>query len=85
MDELFEVMTLQQTGKVRRRPILLFGRDFWSRLVDFDLLIETGMISPDDIGLFQYVETAEEAWAALASHYGFDEPPTTTGEFATDI
>ncbi len=85
MDELFEVMTLQQTGKVRRRPILLFGREFWSRLVDFDLLIETGMISPGDIGLFQYVETAEEAWAVLAAHYGFDEPPTTTGEFALDI
>lgn len=85
LDELFEVMTLQQTGKVRRRPILLFGRDFWSRLIDFDLLVETGMISPGDLGLFQYVETAEEAWAVLASHYGFDEPPTETGEFAADI
>ena len=85
LDELFEVMTLQQTGKVRRRPILLFGRDFWDRLINFDHLIETGMISPQDTGLFQFVETAEEAWAHLADHYGFDLPETTTGEFADDI
>ena len=85
LDELFEVMTLQQTGKVRRRPILLFGREFWSRLIDFDHLVETGLISPGDTGLFQYVETAEEAWAHLSDHYGFDLPTTTTGEFADDI
>ena len=85
LDELFEVMTLQQTGKVRRRPILLFGREFWSRLVDFDLLVERGMISAGDIGLFRYVETAEEAWSILEAEYGFDLPPTQTGEFATDI
>jgi uncharacterized protein (TIGR00730 family) len=74
LDELFEVMTLQQTGKVRRRPILLFGREFWSRLINFDLLIETGMISPEDINLFHFVETAEEAWELLVSEYGFDQP-----------
>ncbi len=85
LDELFEVMTLQQTGKVRRRPILLFGRDFWTRLIDFDHLVETGMISPGDVNLFHYVETAEEAWAHLEAHYGFDLPETTTGEFADDI
>ena len=71
LDELFEVMTLQQTGKIRRRPILLFGRAFWERLVDFDHLVDTGMISEADKGLFHYVETAEEAWTALATHYGF--------------
>jgi len=85
LDELFEVMTLQQTGKVRRRPILLFGRDFWERLINFEHLAETGMISPGDTGLFHFVETAEEAWAHLADHYGFDLPETTTGEFADDI
>ncbi|MCU0775026.1 MAG: TIGR00730 family Rossman fold protein [Ideonella sp.] len=85
LDELFEVMTLQQTGKVRRRPILLFGQEFWSRLVDFELLVERGMIGPEDLQLFRYVETAEEAWAALESHYGFDLPATQTGEFAADI
>ena len=74
LDELFETMTLTQTGKSRKRPILLFGREFWSRLIDFDWLIETGMISPGDIHLFRYVETAEEAWAVLAEEYGFDLP-----------
>jgi uncharacterized protein (TIGR00730 family) len=85
LDELFEMMTLIQTGKCRRRPILLFGREFWSRLIDFDVLIDTGMISPEDVNLFRYVETAEEAWSALESAYGYDLPPTQTGEFATDI
>jgi hypothetical protein len=81
LDELFEVMTLQQTGKIRRRPILLFGRDFWSRLIDFDHLVEHGMISAEDCHLFRYVETAEEAWAALAEHYGFAGP---TAEITRD-
>ena len=85
LDELFETMTLIQTGKCRKRPILLFGREFWSRLINFDVLIETGMISPGDVHLFRYVETAEEAWAVLESEYGFDLPPTQTGEFAADI
>ena len=85
LDELFETMTLIQTGKCRRRPILLFGRDFWTRLINFDLLVETGMISPKDLELFRFVETAEEAWALLESEYGFDLPPTETGEFALDI
>jgi uncharacterized protein (TIGR00730 family) len=85
LDELFETMTLIQTGKCRRRPILLFGRDFWTRLINFELLVETGMISPGDVNLFHFVETAEEAWAALESEYGFDLPPTETGEFALDI
>ena len=84
LDELFETMTLTQTGKSRRRPILLFGREFWSRLIDFDWLIETGMISPGDVNLFRYVETAEEAWNVLAQEYGFDLPETGTGEFADD-
>ncbi len=84
LDELFETMTLTQTGKSRKRPILLFGREFWTRLIDFDWLIETGMISPGDVHLFRFVETAEEAWAVLAEEYGFDLPETTTGEFADD-
>jgi uncharacterized protein (TIGR00730 family) len=69
LDELFEVLTLIQTGKSRPRPILLFGRDFWTKLINVELLIETGMISPGDEKLFHYVETAEEAWALLDSEY----------------
>jgi hypothetical protein len=85
LDELFEVLTLVQTGKSRRRPILLFGREFWTRLIDFDVLVETGMISPGDVDLFRFVETAEEAWSELEAAYGFDLPDTTTGDFAIDI
>ncbi len=81
LDELFEVLTLVQTGKSRMRPILLFGREFWTRLIDFDLLIETAMIAPEDIKLFHFVDTAEEAWAVLVSEYGYDLP----GELALDI
>lgn len=84
LDELFETMTLVQTGKSRRRPILLFGRDFWSRLINFDLLIETGMISPGDVNLFRFVETAEEAWSALAEVYDFDGITTRSGTEADD-
>ncbi|MET0382201.1 MAG: TIGR00730 family Rossman fold protein [Burkholderiaceae bacterium] len=82
LDELFEVMTLIQTGKSRRRPILLFGAAFWKRLIDFDLLIETGMISPDDVNLFQFVETAEEGWAALRGAEGFEGAETVAVDAA---
>ena len=85
LDELFEMLTLTQTGKSRRRPILLFDRAFWTGLINWQLLVETGMISPEDLGLFHFVETAEEAWAVLAAEYGFDLPDTTTGELAIDI
>jgi uncharacterized protein (TIGR00730 family) len=76
LDELFETLTLIQTGKSRRRPIVLFGREFWTRLIDFDWLIETGMIGADDVHLFHFVETAEEAWQHLASQYDFGEGHT---------
>ncbi len=85
LDELFETMTLIQTGKCRRRPILLFSKDFWTRLINFNLLIETGMISPDDVNLFKFVETAEEAWAHLEQEYGFGQPPVAAGDLAVDI
>ena len=72
LDELFETLTLVQTGKCRRRPILLFGQEFWRRLIDFELLVDTGMINPEDRQLFHFVETAEEAWSALRGEYGFE-------------
>jgi uncharacterized protein (TIGR00730 family) len=72
LDEMFEALTLMQTGKCRRRPILLFGRDFWTRLINFDWLVETGMISAVDLQLFRFVETAEEAWDVLDAEYGFE-------------
>lgn len=68
-DELFEVLTLVQTGKVARIPIVLFGRAFWQRAVDFDFLVEEGLVSAQDIALFSIVETAEEATAVLRDFY----------------
>ena len=85
LDELFETLTLIQTGKSRARPILLFGQRFWEKLIDLEHLVDTGMISPGDVNLIRFVETAEQAWEALADHYGFDAPPTETGAFAEDI
>ncbi len=76
LDELFETLTLIQTGKCRKRPILLFGRDFWTKLINFDHLVDTGMISPDDVNLFRFVETATEAWDTLQQVYGLGRPDT---------
>jgi hypothetical protein len=69
-DESFELLTLIQTGKVKPIPILFFGREFWERVVNFEALVEEGVVSPQDLDLFRYVETAEEAWAHVRDHYG---------------
>ena len=68
-DEAFELLTLIQTGKVQPVPIIFFGRDFWERVIDFDALAEEGVISPDDLKLFTYCESAEEAWDYVCRHY----------------
>ncbi len=65
LDELFETLTLVQTGRMRRIPILLFGREFWQRLIDWDYLASVGTISPGDLELFQFVDTADQAVAAI--------------------
>ncbi len=65
MDELFELLTLQQTGKAPVAPVVLFGEAYWRRIVDFDALAEEGMISPADLRLFEYAETAEAGWDSL--------------------
>ncbi|MEO7009884.1 MAG: LOG family protein, partial [Caldimonas sp.] len=69
LDEMFEALTLTQTGKSRARPVLLFDREFWTTLINFDLLVETGLIAPGDVKLFHFVESAEEAWSVLAAEY----------------
>ncbi|MCJ0763824.1 TIGR00730 family Rossman fold protein [Variovorax terrae] len=70
LDELFEVITLVQTRKAKPVPIVLFGSDYWKRLVNFDVLIEEGVISPDDLKLFEYVDTPQDAWNAIKAFYG---------------
>lgn len=61
-DESFELLTLIQTGKIDPIPVLFYGKDFWKRVVNFDALCEEGVISPRDLNLFHFVETAEEGW-----------------------
>ena len=68
MDELFELLTLQQTGKAPAMPIILFGRDYWSRVVNFEAMIEFGMIARKDLDLFDIVDDAEEAWAIMVAN-----------------
>jgi len=68
-DEFFELLTLVQTGKVRPLPILLFGRDFWSRMVNFEGLAEEGVIAPHDLELFHWCEEADEAWDFVQRFY----------------
>jgi len=65
LDELFEILTLRQTGKSSPKPVVLVGRDYWKGLVNFDWMVEHAMIDRDDLNLFAIVDTAEEAWAAL--------------------
>jgi uncharacterized protein (TIGR00730 family) len=75
-DEAFELLTLIQTGKVKPMPILFFGRDYWNRVVNFEALVDEGVIAPADLDLFTFCETAEEAWAQVCRHYaGTDESP----------
>ncbi|KAA0253926.1 MAG: TIGR00730 family Rossman fold protein [Acidobacteria bacterium] len=69
LDELFETLTLIQTGKVDRVPVVLFGRAFWDRLVDWRFLVEEGTIAPSDLELLTYAETAAEAWQAILDFY----------------
>lgn len=71
LDELAEILTLVQTGKTRRIPIILVGGSFWSGLVDWfrDSLVTEGTISPEDMKLFKVVESAEEVLTAIFDHY----------------
>ncbi|MCX7257648.1 MAG: TIGR00730 family Rossman fold protein [Polaromonas sp.] len=69
LDELFEVITLVQTKKAKPVPIILFGSDYWKRLLNLDVMIEEGAISPDDLKLFQYVDEPQDAWSAIKAFY----------------
>jgi len=65
LDELFETLTLIQTKRMEEMPVLLFGEKFWRSIINFDALSDAGTISPEDIALFKFVETAEEAWEVV--------------------
>ncbi|MGB7336607.1 MAG: LOG family protein, partial [Salaquimonas sp.] len=69
MDEMFEALTLIQTKRMEPVPFLLFGKEFWSKVINFKELADQGTISPDDMDLFHFVDTAEEGWKLIADHY----------------
>ncbi len=72
LDELFETLTLIQTGKIKRMPVLLYGEAFWRRIINFEALADEGTISRADLDLFHFVETAEEGWRIVADFYGIE-------------
>ncbi|MTJ81908.1 MAG: TIGR00730 family Rossman fold protein [Telmatospirillum sp.] len=74
LDEMFEAATLVQTGKIERIPFLLFGKEYWERVINFDTMASEGMIAPRDKELFQFVETAEEAWLHIARFWNLPTP-----------
>jgi uncharacterized protein (TIGR00730 family) len=75
MDELFEALCLVQTGKMPVMPIVLVGKDWWDRVIDWDFFVEEGVIEADDLKLFSMVETAQEALDTIYAFYGGGVPP----------
>jgi len=69
LDELFEVLTLVQTRKARPVPIVLFGSAYWGRLLNLDMLVEEGAISPEDLVLYRVVDTPAQAWDCIQRFY----------------
>ncbi len=69
MDELFETLTMIQTKKIKPLPVLLFGKDFWTKAVNFEFLLDEGVIGTEDLDIFMFVETAGEAWEKISDFY----------------
>ncbi len=69
LDELFETLTLIQTGKITPVPVLLLGSDYWRRLIDFQMLVDEGVLEEDDLQLIQFVDTAKQAWDVIKKYY----------------
>ena len=69
LDELFEVITLVQTRKARQVPIVLFGSDYWKRLINFEMMVEEGVISAADLDLFQFADEPQAAWEIIKTFY----------------
>ncbi|MEY2658688.1 MAG: hypothetical protein RLZZ395_2430, partial [Pseudomonadota bacterium] len=70
LDELFETLTLVQCRKARPIPIVLFGSDYWKRLMNLEMLVEEGAIEEADLQLFRYVDEVDEAWEIIRQAYG---------------
>lgn len=77
LDELFELLTLSQTGKGHKVPVILFDKDFWKGVIRFEALAEAGLISEEDLQLFSYASDPEEAWQTLLGAGLNTEPQAT--------
>jgi len=75
IDELFEVLTLVQTRKIKPVPVVLVGEEYWRRVVDFDFLADEGVIDAEDRGLFWFAETAEDIWSSILRWYEMSDAP----------
>ena len=78
LDELFEILTLMQTQKMHHMPVVLMGRDYWSKVVNFELLVQEGTVAPEDLKLFSYADDAEGAWSELV-RLGLNTGPRPPG------
>ena len=70
LDELFETLTLLQTGKTRNITVVLIGQAYWERLINWSMLVDEGLISPGDLSLFHFAETARQAWDLISRTHG---------------
>ena len=75
LDELFELLTLIQTRTIKPMPVILVGREYWQRAVDFDFLVDEGVIDPEDRELFWFAETAPEIWEGILDWYEVNGKP----------
>ncbi|MFP4428695.1 MAG: TIGR00730 family Rossman fold protein [Desulfovermiculus sp.] len=73
LDEIFETLTLLQVQKIKPIPVILFGTEFWTRVINFEALVDEGTIASSDLHLFQYVETADQAWDIISNWNGLPD------------
>jgi uncharacterized protein (TIGR00730 family) len=81
LDELFEILTLVQTHKTRPIPVVIVGKSYWNKLIDFDFLVEEGTIAPEDLEIFHFADNAAEAWRHILQwHETYNTPLIAKGE-----
>jgi len=73
LDELFDALTLRQTGRMQVIPIILFAREYWDQVIDFEFLADEGVVADEDLDLIDYAETPEEAWDIIARFHQHGE------------
>ncbi len=73
LDELFEVLTLRQTNRMQSIPVIMYGREFWERLIDFQFLADEGLVSDDHLKLFSFADTPREAWELITRFHGLPD------------